>query len=153
MTANGSPTYPWRQALGHFQKLRNFAGDQKEYWALYLQALLEIGEARSGLIAIKSPIDASGWRTIAALAGGAEGPARTAVDPLLEKNVSALAQQCNPRGYALLTVPGGMILAVNVLIESDPFASVALLLVDRLDPGEVADRFRTLVSVNDPSRR
>jgi multidrug resistance efflux pump len=149
MTANGSPTYPWRQALGHFQKLRNFAGDQKEYWALYLQALLEIGEARSGLIAIKSPIDASGWRTIAALAGGAEGPARTAVDPLLEKNVSALAQQCNPRGYALLTVPGGMILAVNVLIESDPFASVALLLVDRLDPGEVADRFRTLVSVND----
>lgn len=149
MTANGSPTYPWRQALGHFQKLRNFAGDQKEYWALYLRALIDIGEARSGLVAIKSAVDQSGWRTIAALTGGADGSVQTAVDSLLEKNVASLAQQCNPRGYALLNVPGGMILAVNVLIESDPYASVALLLVDRLDPGELAERFKTLVSVND----
>lgn len=148
MSANGSPTQPWRQALGHFQKLRNFSGERKAYWALYLQALIDIGEARAGLIAVKSPAEPSGWKTIAASAGGEDGPAPRA-EPLLEKNVAPLAQQCNPRGYALMNVPGGMVLAVNVLIESDPFASLALLLVDRLDPGELAERFKTLVAVND----
>lgn len=146
MTVRDPETGTVQSALRRFQKLRNFDGGQGEYWKEYLLALMDVSQARAGLIAVKSNVDPTGWRTLAALP---DDPAAQDGALRLSRRTAALAQQCVPKGYALAPAEGGMVLAVNVLIETDPHACVALLLVDRLDPREARESVEALVSLND----
>lgn len=145
MAAVEPPSGQSRSALHHFQKLRNFTGDQGEFWGIYLRAQMDIAQARAGLVAMKSAVEPGGWKIAASLPGGTEeGTGRA-----LALNLATLAQRCVPKGFGAMNVEEGMILAVNVLIESDPHACVALLLVDRLEGPEAKERIGALISIND----
>lgn len=146
MAVRDSETRNLNSALRRVQKLRNFDGVQGEYWKEYLQALMDVGQARGGLIAVRSNVETTGWRTLVIQP---EDPAGQDEALRLTKRIAAIAQQCVPKGYAVAPGEAGLVLAVNVLIESDPHACVALLMVDRLDPQEARERIEALISLND----
>ena len=136
---------PFLRSLNNIQKIRNFEGDSTQFWQFFLETLIELGGALSGLIILRTGEETAPWKTLAKSQSSPESLEKCIY---LEGIAPSVVEACST-GFTHIRNVDFSVIAVSLMVDVDPQKCYALFFLNSLNESEAKLRINALLSVKD----